>query len=47
MQMIRLARNAEFREAAGRVVNELQNAGIKIDSQVGSCLCTVRLALLT
>jgi len=33
MQMIRLARNAEFREAAGRVVNELQNAGIKIDSQ--------------
>jgi hypothetical protein len=41
MQMIRLARNAEFREAAGRVASELQKAGIKIDSQVGFlCLRT-------
>jgi hypothetical protein len=35
MQIFRMAANPEFREAAKRVATELQNAGIKIDSQVG------------
>jgi hypothetical protein len=35
MQMFRMAANAEFRAAAKRVAAELENAGIKIDSQVG------------
>ena len=34
MQMFRIAANVEFREAAKRVATELQNAGIKLDSQV-------------
>jgi hypothetical protein len=34
LQMMRLAANAEFRQAAQKVVTELQNAGVDITSQV-------------
>ncbi|KAJ8595359.1 hypothetical protein M405DRAFT_857436 [Rhizopogon salebrosus TDB-379] len=33
LQMMRLAANAEFRQAAQKVVTELQNAGVDITSQ--------------
>jgi hypothetical protein len=34
MQMMKLAANSEFRQAAQKVVTELQNAGVDITSQV-------------
>ena len=34
MQMFKLASNPKFRESAKRVVEELRNAGIEINSEV-------------
>jgi hypothetical protein len=35
MQMLRLASNSEFRAAAQKVVTEVKNAGVDLNSAVG------------